>query len=453
MLDAAETQELSHRISDPSTDKLVDALKVLDRIEEQKAKLEARELVKEQSLLSERISDVIAEFTGSVKFIVIHIIAFSAWIVLNLLPQLFGIDAFDPFPFMFLTLAVSLEAIFLSTFILISQNRQSSRDRRRDEIDFERDRLDLKVDTLAAETIREATVRIRGIEHEMRELNKQLAAHQTWREKSAATHSDTRQTSGSARSRKRTYGTTAGDETTASGTTHYEARRPTMSDQFERMTDREMKLIDKAEAKVKGELNREERKENGGDSLIHALSLIDHLEQKKNHLEMRAKEREEARMADKIASWITRFAGSIPFFIVHVAWFGTWIAYNEIAPASGLPAFDPFPYLFLTLTVSLEAIMLSTFILITQNRQSRQDRMRDEIDLERDMLDLKVDTVNAMNTREASLRIARIEHKLDTLTAAIELHEQASEERHKKHQSVLRKSSGSVPSKTSHGRK
>ena len=174
VLDKAEQKELSVELKDPATDSLMEALKILDHIEEQKAKLEAKEREQEQSQLSERVSDVIAEFTGSITFVILHIVIFAAYILMNLRPGWFGISPFDPFPFLFMTLAVSLEAILLSAFILISQNRQSTRDRRRDEIDFERDRLDLKVDTLAAETIREAAVRIRNIEILLAEMNSKL---------------------------------------------------------------------------------------------------------------------------------------------------------------------------------------------------------------------------------------------------------------------------------------
>jgi uncharacterized membrane protein len=69
--------------------------------------------------LQERVSDVITSFCGDMRFVYVHVIAFAIWIG----TKGFGNDAF---PFNFLTMAVSLEAIFLSTFILISQNRQQA---------------------------------------------------------------------------------------------------------------------------------------------------------------------------------------------------------------------------------------------------------------------------------------------------------------------------------------
>ena len=69
-----------------------------------------------------RIADAITAFSGSMRFVALHVVWFGAWILLNLLIP------FDPFPFGLLTMLVSLEAIFLSTFVLISQNRHDQRD-------------------------------------------------------------------------------------------------------------------------------------------------------------------------------------------------------------------------------------------------------------------------------------------------------------------------------------
>lgn len=79
--------------------------------------------------LQDRIADVITDFSGRMVFAYIHVIWFSVWIFLN--SGLFGMAPFDPFPYGLLTMIVSLEAIFLSTFILISQNRQDKENDRR----------------------------------------------------------------------------------------------------------------------------------------------------------------------------------------------------------------------------------------------------------------------------------------------------------------------------------
>jgi uncharacterized membrane protein len=85
-----------------------------------------------------KVADWISEFSGSIPFLMLHIIAFAVWIVLNVRPlstQKYG--GFDPFPFGLLTMVVSLEAIILSVFVLLSQNRQAARDRVRNDIEYE----------------------------------------------------------------------------------------------------------------------------------------------------------------------------------------------------------------------------------------------------------------------------------------------------------------------------
>jgi uncharacterized protein DUF1003 len=84
----------------------------------------------------DRFADDITNFSGSMRFVYIHSVWFALWIMANV--GAFGAAlVFDRFPFGLLTLVVSLEAIFLSTFILISQNRQSERSEIRSQIDFE----------------------------------------------------------------------------------------------------------------------------------------------------------------------------------------------------------------------------------------------------------------------------------------------------------------------------
>jgi uncharacterized membrane protein len=73
--------------------------------------------------LQSRIADVITSFSGRMIFVYVHIFWFGAWILLN--TGNFGVRPFDPYPYGLLTMVVSLEAIFLSTFVLISQNRFS----------------------------------------------------------------------------------------------------------------------------------------------------------------------------------------------------------------------------------------------------------------------------------------------------------------------------------------
>jgi uncharacterized membrane protein len=81
------------------------------------------------------VTDSITSFAGSLSFVYIHVGWFAVWVLLNV--GVFGLTAFDKFPFGLLTLIVSLEAIFLSTFVMISQNRQAARADVRSELDFE----------------------------------------------------------------------------------------------------------------------------------------------------------------------------------------------------------------------------------------------------------------------------------------------------------------------------
>ena len=99
---------------------------------------------------------------------------------------------------------------------------------------------------------------------------------------------------------------------------------------------------------------------------------------------------------DRLADRITAFAGSMPFVYIHVAWFAAWVGWNV-----WLVPFDPFPFGFLTLVVSLEAIFLSTFVMIAQNRLSAESDARAKADYE-------------VNVR-AEAEIARMTHLLQSL--------------------------------------
>jgi uncharacterized membrane protein len=94
--------------------------------------------VTEARTLAGRFADAITDFTGSMVFVYVHIVWFAAWILLNVgLIHIPRISEFDPFPFSLLTMIVSLEAIFLSTFVLISQNRLACASEKRAELDLQ----------------------------------------------------------------------------------------------------------------------------------------------------------------------------------------------------------------------------------------------------------------------------------------------------------------------------
>ena len=84
---------------------------------------ELRQATEAKRSTQERLADIITEFSGRMGFVYFHVVWFGIWIILNL--GIFGNKPFDPFPFGLLTMVVSLEAIFLATFVLISQNRLS----------------------------------------------------------------------------------------------------------------------------------------------------------------------------------------------------------------------------------------------------------------------------------------------------------------------------------------
>jgi len=93
--------------------------------------------------------------------------------------------------------------------------------------------------------------------------------------------------------------------------------------------------------------------------------------------------KQERTKSDLVAEKIANFCGSMTFVWVHIAWFGIWIGFNLVP---GLRHVDPFPFTFLTLVVSLEAIFLSTFILISQNHDGKISERRNHLDLQINIL-------------------------------------------------------------------
>jgi len=107
----------------------------------------------------------------------------------------------------------------------------------------------------------------------------------------------------------------------------------------------------------------------------------------------------------KAADWIAEFSGSITFLAIHVVLFAAWIAMNVGSGVPGVPMFDPFPFGLLTMAVSLEAIILSVFVLLSQNRQVAKERVRGDIEYD---VNLK-----------SELEIAHLHEKVDRLTAEV----------------------------------
>ena len=100
-------------------------------------------------------------------------------------------------------------------------------------------------------------------------------------------------------------------------------------------------------------------------------------------LERHRREEQQKKLEEKLADSVTRFMGSMPFVYIHVAMFGTWIGWNL-----GWLSLKPFDPSFVTLAMfaSVEAIFLSTFVLISQNRMNIQADKRADLDLQVSLL-------------------------------------------------------------------
>lgn len=132
-----------------------------------RAMLRAREAFDRQKNRRERFADRITSFTGSMPFVYLHVGLVVTWLVVNT-GHVPGVRPFDPYPFVMLAMIASVEAIFLSTFVLISQNRmQKVADRRAE--------LDLQINLLAEHevtrvlTLVDEIAKKLGVEHVDRE--------------------------------------------------------------------------------------------------------------------------------------------------------------------------------------------------------------------------------------------------------------------------------------------
>jgi len=139
------------------------------------------------------------------------------------------------------------------------------------------------------------------------------------------------------------------------------------------------------------------------DAALHMLAALSGLTRKADELlrtrvsrNVNEEMEEHSTTLLRIADWIAWFSGSMQFLILNGVWFITWISLNTIP---GLLSFDPFPFGLLTMIVSLEAIFLSCFVLISQNRQAQKDKVRADIEYE----------VNI----KAELEIAHLHEKTD----------------------------------------
>ena len=146
-------------------------------------------------------------------------------------------------------------------------------------------------------------------------------------------------------------------------------------------------------------------------------------------IKLRMKAAHERGLQDRIADIITTFSGRMAFIYVHILWFGIWILLNTGKLA--IPPFDPYPYGLLTMVVSLEAIFLSTFVLISQNRLSQESERRVELEMHigllteheltrvQQMLDAIQDKMGIDNDSDSELADLEMETKPEDVLAEI----------------------------------
>ena len=142
------------------------------------------------------------------------------------------------------------------------------------------------------------------------------------------------------------------------------------------------------------------------EAAVRLLAAVGHMTRKADELlqtrvsrNVNIEVEENLSALQKIADWIAWFSGSMPFLLINAVWFIGWIAVN-VFPL-GIPAFDPYPFGLLTMIVSLEAIFLSCFVLISQNRQAEKDHVRSDVEYE----------VNI----KAELEVAHLHEKTDRI--------------------------------------
>ena len=141
---------------------------------------------------------------------------------------------------------------------------------------------------------------------------------------------------------------------------------------------------------------------------VHLLAAMGHMTRKADDLLKSRVSRnvnddfeEHLSALQRVADWIAWFSGSMPFLLINTLWFIAWIAVNVLP--LGVRTFDPYPFGLLTMIVSLEAIFLSCFVLISQNRQAEKDHVRSDVEYE----------VNI----KAELEVAHLHEKADRIYA------------------------------------
>src|SRR5918912_2219038 len=170
------------------------------------------------------------------------------------------------------------------------------------------------------------------------------------------------------------------------------------------------------------------------DAALHMLAAMGRMTRKADALLRQRVSRnvneeveERATVVQRVADWLAWFSGSILFLFLHAVWFGVWIALNVgLVHVPGLSGFDPFPFGLLTMIVSLEAIFLATFVLISQNRQVEKDKVRSDIEydvnikaeMEVGELHQKIDHIHAEMMRRFAALEKNLARREDTVPRA-----------------------------------
>jgi uncharacterized membrane protein len=135
---------------------------------------------------------------------------------------------------------------------------------------------------------------------------------------------------------------------------------------------------------------------------------------------------------DRIADAITTFAGTMQFVYLHALWFAVWITFNEglFGPSA---IWDPYPFGLLTMIVSLEAIFLSTFVMVSQNRQAIREKVRADLDFE---TNIRSEVWSAHMGHVLGIDAEQVEHDVRTLLAQNRAKMNASEPIPTAHRSI-----------------
>jgi len=189
-----------------------------------------------------------------------------------------------------------------------------------------------------------------------------------------------------------------------------------------------------------GSLNEEEKDDLGYEEDNPALSKVI-LRNIRTIISLRLKAASKRNLQERIADAITAFSGHVVFVYVHIVWFGAWIILNT--GWLGVRPFDPFPYGLLTMIVSLEAIFLSTFVLISQNQLSEESEYRANLNLQialltehevtrvLQMLDAIQDKMGIENDEDSELADLEMETKPEDVLTEIERLQQLALKRKK----------------------